>query len=698
MRDRASQNRLHLVSAVWGLGVVILIGRFAYIQIFNAPYYREKAKNQHERFIRLEPQRGALYDRHGQPLTLNMQVTSYGMDCAQIDEPKKKRIAAAFAALTSQDPGVLYQRIRGARTYRWLDRNVSQRYAARVDSCRIPGLYRSPATMRSYPFGALACHVIGCTNVDNLGIEGLEMACQKKLRGLDGETVLQVDARGFLQPDFKSPLKRPVDGYALELTLDATYQRIAEEELARVVTEHRAKGGMVLLLEPTTGEVLALVNLPNYDLNRIEKSAKSQRRNRAITDVFEPGSTFKLVPLVAALEERLVTAQDKIYCEGGEMAVGPTIIHDSHKYEWLTVEEVIVHSSNIGALKLGKLLGERRLYQYARSLGFGTPTGIDLPGEVSGVLRNPAQWSQLSLPMISFGQEISATALQVANAYAAIANDGQLMRPQIIKKILNAQGEVVKEYRPKVVRRVVSRTTAREAGRILGQVVTMGTAINTSIPGISIAGKTGTAQKSAPGRGYQDDQYVSLFVGFLPVAAARLVCLVAIDEPQGTHFASEVAVPAFRKIVERIISTPRSDLKQYLFENVPVSRPVPSKLVRVPDVRGLNPVAAEKALAGARLTADVVGSRGNVTGQYPPAGTTVPASSEIKVFTRGAMRPESVVPDLAGMPLRRAVYVLAAQGVPFTVQGYGQVAAQDPPAGTVLREHQTCRVECKPGI
>lgn len=354
MRDKAFRNRLFAVIVCWSCCLLVLVGRFVYIQIINGDYYQKKARQQHERFIKLDPARGIIYDRNQEPLTLNLRVNSYGLDCSKIDENKKRRTAATFAAVIHKNSNEIYQRIRNINSFRWLDRKVSQTYTAAVDSLHIPGLYRSTATLRSYPFGPLACHVLGFTGIDNSGLEGVELTCNNKLSGIDGETILQIDARGYLQPDFKLPLKKPVNGYNIILTIDAVYQKIAEEELSRVVTEHKAKSGMVLLLQPLTGEILALANLPNYDPNNVAKSLSGNRRNRTIADVFEPGSTFKLVPLVAALEEKIVNPLDKIYCEGGEVKVGPTVIHDAHQFEWLTVEEVIAHSSNIGAMKIGR--------------------------------------------------------------------------------------------------------------------------------------------------------------------------------------------------------------------------------------------------------------------------------------------------------------------------------------------------------
>ena len=329
-----------------------------------------------------------------------------------------------------------------------------------------------------------------------------------------------------------------------------------EEELKAAVERHRARSGMGIVMVPRTGEVLALASVPGFDPNRPGDYPMWTRKNRVITDIYEPGSTFKVVTAAAALEEKVMSPEDSVFCEEGAFLVAGRRFRDAHPYGWLTFREVVELSSNIGTIKVAERLGKDVLYRYARTFGFGAETGIDLPGEVKGILRPPSAWSGRSLASIAVGQEVSVTAIQMACAYAAVANGGMLMRPQIVLEVKGAGGKVLKRMKPEPVRRVVSEETARKLVEFLEGVVERGTGREARIPGVRVAGKTGTAQRPLEGGGgYAPGEFVASFVGFLPAEDPELLCLVVIDTPrEGGHYGGQVAAPVFRRVVERVLS------------------------------------------------------------------------------------------------------------------------------------------------
>jgi cell division protein FtsI/penicillin-binding protein 2 len=506
--------------------------------------------------------------------------------------------------------------------------------------------------------------------------------------------VSQVDARGTCLAALGAVEQLPVNGADVELTIDADYQSILEEELAATVAQFKAQSGMAIVTDPRTGEVLAMANVPLYDPNAFKRVGAAVRRNRTVTDLFEPGSTFKLVALAAALEERLFRPEDRIFCENGSLEVAGDEIRDTHPNGWLTVGEVVAQSSNIGTIKIARALGPGRLYRYVRLFGFGSTTSSGFPGEVDGELKHPSDWSKRSLETISIGQEIGVTALQMVAAYGAIANGGRLMAPRLVKRAVRGDS-VVMDSEGLPIRQVVSPAVARRVTEVLEGVVRNGTGSNAQIPGYRVAGKTGTAQRTAEGKsGYDPDRYVSSFVGFLPADQPELLCLVVVDSPEDTYWGSQVAAPVFNRVMRRVLSLRNTRLRHR-------SRPLEAPAAidpAAPRLTGLSGRAAARVLKRQGFRAQFVGNagdRGRVVRQAIGLGDGPP---EATVVLKGAAsgHPDGIgrIPDVTGQSLRQAVYRLTSAGFRVQATGSGPVVRQVPASGAALNKGSLCRVIC----
>ena len=501
-----------------------IILRLASLQVWSEDDYVEKARLQHEKRVTLQASRGRILDRNGQVLATNLEARSFFVsNASELDN--LRAIAVRFADGTARRTRVL-ARLEEHRPFVWLARQVLDDGPEE----QLPeGVGWMVEMRRTYPMKSLAGQVVGYTDIDNVGIEGIERAQDVLLTGVPGEMASQVDAKGKGLAALGTVQKLPENGADLFLTIDADYQSIVEEELASAVAKFEAKNGVAIVTDPRTGEVLAMANVPLYDPNAFTRAPAQTRKNRAVTDLFEPGSTFKLVALAAALEEGLFKPSDQVFCENGALEVAGDEIHDTHPSGWLSVAEVIEESSNIGTIKIARALGPAGMYRYARLFGFGNSTNSGLPGEVAGELRHPSKWSARSLETIAIGQEIGVTALQMAAAYGAVANGGRLVEPRSIRRAVRGDS-VVMDRTQRRVRQVISASAARCVTEILEGVVRNGTGSNAWIRGYRVAGKTGTAQRAAKGKpGYDPDRYVSSFVGYLPADQPELLCLVVVD-------------------------------------------------------------------------------------------------------------------------------------------------------------------------
>jgi cell division protein FtsI (penicillin-binding protein 3) len=405
---------------------------------------------------------------------------------------------------------------------------------------------------RSYPNGFLASHIIGFAGLDNVGLEDTEAYYDRYMRGQAGWAVFLRDARQK-RLDLWDKMVLPKDGYNVVLTIDEVIQYIAERELDKAYEKYHARGASIIVMDPHTGAILALANRPTYDLNEHSGASGDQIRNRAICDLFEPGSVFKIVTASAALEEKKVNEEDKIFCENGEYKVANHILHDHQPHGWLTFKEVIEESSNIGTTKVAQTLGPEVIYRYARLFGFGSKLGIDLPGEISGALKEPRAWSKTSIGAVPIGQEVGVTALQLASAISVIANGGQLMKPYIVEEVRDKYGMTIKNFSPTLIRKVISLDTALRVKKILTGAVEEGTGKLAKMASFTAAGKTGTAQKLEPNGAYSHDKFVASFIGFAPAEDPQVAIVITVDEPHPYYFGGVVAAPVFKNVAEDAI-------------------------------------------------------------------------------------------------------------------------------------------------
>ena len=574
---------------VVALGAVAWLGlsiRLVQIQIFRHEAYSAEAHAQYLERRPLEASRGRVVDRRGNYLAVDVQATSFYAYPDQVEEPK--RVAARFASLSDKRAESIERQLRGGKRFVYLARQVAD---ADVGEVAYAGVSQHPETRRQYPLGPLAGQLIGHTNIDNRGREGIERAFDDVLSEKDGSILAYVDARGKQVPGRQQQRQEPKHGRDLMLTIDAVYQSILEEELQRAIDSSKAQGALGVIVVPGSGEVLAMANLPLFDPNKASRSSPELRRNRAITDVYEPGSTFKIIAAAAVLEDGLANLHDRIFCEQGafELANGDSI-RDVEPHGDLLFAQVLEKSSNIGTIKLAQRLSRHRFYEHIRNFGFATRTGIDLPAETPGLLQEVDQWSMRSLATIAIGQEIGVTALQLAMAYGAIANGGLLMTPRLVAGTIGSEGRLDDRGDPQPVRRVVSRQTAATLSRVLTGVVERGSGQKARIEGVAVAGKTGTAQRAlADGSGYDPNASIASFAGFLPANNPQYTCVIMVENPSVNGWGGSVAAPTFRRVMKRIIRLPGGLLVE------PAARHPQQEVPAVPELRDMTQVVAQSS-------------------------------------------------------------------------------------------------------
>jgi len=548
-----SRSRRYFVLLLLLCGFGGVLFRLVTLQVLQAAELTAKADRQHQKSVTFEGARGAVTDRHGKVLAMNMEVPSvFGVPTA-LESPAATARHLSPVLHVRRDE--LEKKLRQDKSFVWLARKVEPEQGQRLERLSLDGIGVVMEGRRFYPKGPLLAHVLGFAGMDGQGLEGLERRYESQLHGEKRVTILQRDALGRTVFPKGLSEKAPAPGHALTLTIDEVIQYIAEKELEETVNHARAKGGTIIVMDPRTGAILAMAVSPRFDPNAVAALTPDRWRNRALTDTYEPGSTMKVMVAAAALEEKVMMPGTMLFGENGRMVVASTTIHDHEKMGWMTFAQMIQKSSNIGAAKTGMALGEQRLYRYLQSFGFGQRTDIDLPGEVSGLLKPPKDWGRRSLASISMGQEIGVTPLQMVSAFAAIANNGVMMKPYVVSEIRDQKGALVKEVMPQVKRRVVSPETARTLTTILEGVVTDGTGAKAAIPGFRVAGKTGTAQKIDPRTGtYSSTQFIGSFIGYVPAESPRLAVIVAIDEPQGEAWGGVVSAPVFRRVGEQVLN------------------------------------------------------------------------------------------------------------------------------------------------
>ncbi len=532
--------------------LICCIARLFFIQLFRSHYLSGIAEKQHNLFVELEPLRGTIYDARMKSLAFNIAVDSLYASSSEIPDKQKEFITGQLTGILNADSKYLRDKLYRRKSFVWLERKITQPQAEAVKKLNVRGLDFIKESKRSYPNGYLASHVLGFAGLDNSGLDGMELYYDKYLKGQSGWALFLRDARQK-KLDLSKKAALPIDGYDLVLTIDGVVQYIAERELNKAFNAYHPKGASIVVMDPHTGAILALANRPTFELNDYGHTDNDVRRNRAVTDLFEPGSVFKIVTASAALQENKIREEDRIFCENGSYLVANHVLHDHTSHGWLTFREVIEQSSNIGTTKVAQTLGSNLVYQYVKAFGFGKKSGVDMPGEVSGIVKEPKYWSKTSIGAIPIGQEVGVTALQLVNAISVIANGGQLMRPYVVSEVRDKYGEVIKKYSPQLVRKVLSVDTARRVKKILIGVIENGTGKMAKLDDFSAAGKTGTAQKLEPGGAYSHNKFVASFIGFAPAEDPLIAIVVVIDEPRPYYYGGVVAAPVFKNVATDVL-------------------------------------------------------------------------------------------------------------------------------------------------
>jgi len=528
------------------------IVRLAYLQFFRSKYLSNLAQKQYNLFVELEPRRGAIFDANAKPQAVNIPADSLYACPNQMKESDKEAAVRQLAPILRVSQDYLRGRIYRKAAFIWLARKIDEGVAVKIRQLKIRGIDFIKESKRCYPNGYLAAQVMGFAGMDNTGLEGLELYYNRYLKGESGWVLFLRDARQK-KLDIWEKMVAERDGYTLTTTVDEVVQFIAERELEKAYRTYHAKGASIIVMDPHTGAILAMANRPTFDLNSYTSADKDQMRNRSICDLFEPGSVFKIVTAAAALEEKKVNEGDKFFCENGAYRVASHTLHDHRPHGWLTFREVIEQSSNIGTTKVAQVLGADIVYRYTKLFGFGAKTGIDLPGEISGMAKEPRFWSKISIAAIPIGQEIGVTALQLASAISVIANGGQLMKPYVVSEVKDKHGESIKKFSPTLIRKVISVEASLRLSSILTGVIENGTAKTARLKDYSAAGKTGTAQKLEADGTYSHSKFIASFIGFAPVEDPAIVIVVILDEPRPYYFGGVVAAPVFKNVATDVL-------------------------------------------------------------------------------------------------------------------------------------------------
>ncbi len=638
--------RIIFLSCILSICFVLIVGRMFQLQVLEKEHlYKLAAQQQHVQ-IPLVPKRGTICDSKGNELAVSIEVDSVYADGRKVvDVGKTVRDLASILQIDREE---LRQRLKNHRPFEWIQRKISSKEVGQIKTLRLPGIFFLKENRRFYPNSQLGAHLVGFVGLDSKGLEGIEYQYDSLLNGENHVWTAARDAFGREIAMGEVPFEKGDHYRNIVLTIDKSVQHIIETELGRGVEKWGAKGGMSIAMDPLTGKILGMASYPTFNPNQFIQYRSKTWRNRAVSDVFEPGSLFKVFLAAAALEEKIVRSSDSFYCENGSYNVYDRTIHDHSKHGWLTFQQIIKFSSNIGASKVGEKMGRERFYRYISSFGFGEKTKIGLPGEGKGIVHHPRYWPPVALDTISFGQGISVTGIQLATALSAIANGGFLMKPHVVEKIIDEKGEVVQSFQPEVARKVISEETAKRVMALLKATTEKGGTGEGAVPaGYEVAGKTGTAQKvdSLLG-GYSEDRYTSGFMGFAPAEEPKLVLLVVIDEPQGNNYGGVVAAPIFKSIMEKVL---------------PYLHVVPKGTMIVKNE--LDPARVKEVSETQSIIDEVRVGKGLKT---------------------------VVMPDLTGLSMRNALSRMEGRGAIIKVSGNGKVVEQVPRPGTVIEKGDIC--------
>lgn len=640
-RAERRHKRLMITAVVLALSYFVVMGRAVQLALQDNEQLEEIAMSQYRLAIQQETERSRILDARGDELAISIPSWSLYADPSKVSDPAFA--ASKLAKVLHMAPATLRRKLKRDSRFVWLKRHTDAQTMEAVNWLSLKGIFGIKEMKRFYPSGSLAGALLGAVGVDQQALGGIELAYNPYLMVNRRTGAYLKDARGERYQVFKPMPNTTEESGHLYLTIDKNIQFFAESALQTAIETSRAKSGVVLLANPATGAILAMANWPPFDPNHYQNLPYESWRNRSVTDLYEPGSTFKTVMAAAAIEDKKISLYEKFNCEKGKYPVSASFtLTDHNPYDRLTLSEIIRVSSNIGILKVGQRVGREKFYQKIMSFGFGEKTGIDYPGEQTGIVKAPAKWNRIDAATMSYGHGISVTPLQVLMAMGAIANNGQRMKPYLVEKVLANSGKLLYQAAPQRVAMATREETAKTLKTILQGVVTQGgTSLQAAIPGYSVAGKTGTARKVDPeNRGYLEGKYISSFVGFSPVKKARLVALVLLDEPEGKYYGGEIAGPVFRQVVEQSLKylgippdanggTAWVQKERGLpYQEVPLTQE--GEFFRLPDFQGASLRHILKTIERFPVRLEVKGT-GVVVSQKPGPGTLVSADSTLKV-------------------------------------------------------------------
>ena len=704
MKERTAV--LSRMFAVFGL--VMLIPCAITLQLLRINFWegdalRELWSDQAIDTISIPAQRGNIYDNDGSLLVTNSVAYKVAVDphVPGITRDDINKICAALAENTRYSAGYYHRKIRsapGRSRYVVLGKNIPVQAYEALQSLDIRAVILEEEYKRRNSFGTLAAHTLGYVNYNMDGQTGLEKQYNQALKGTDGVQQVRRDRSGHIFAYLGAPKKQPEQGYNLYTTIDSHIQAILEEELKAGVDRTESHYGTAIVMDPRTGAIKALANYPTFDPNNPASLNETNRRNFMVSDMIEPGSTFKLVMAIAALEQHKVQLDETFDTpESGKVKIHGQWMRDHDPLGTLSFPEVIEKSSNVVSAEIAMRLDNDTFYQYARNLGFGTPTNVDLPGEEAGRLQKPYEWSKVSLPWMAIGYEVQVTPIQMAQAYAAFANDGKMIRPYVVEKIVDEHGNIIKQHEPIEVRQVAEKETIRKLQPVFQRVVSdSGTAAQAQVEGLSITGKTGTAQKLINGRYRQE--YRGTFVGFFPADNPRYLCLVMMDQPQTwPPYGGWVAGPVFSQTAKRIAGLDNAIERQIINHEKS-----DTLWAHTPDLRGLQTEKARAMLNNQKLAFKTKGSGNWVKSQTPEAGTKLQPQQEITITLTDALvanssseTDDAVIPDVGGMSMRKAVRLINKQGFEVKMIGSGTVYTQFPRPGDSMKKGRTITLRGK---
>lgn len=647
-----NNSRALIVLALIMIISIIIVIRLVNIQVIDKEKYAQLAEQQQTSIEKIKAEFGLIYDRNNNLLVYNRNDVTFYLDLNITKEDDKKEIAEKFSKAIGKSANYYLSLMKKSKGTIVLQNKVQPSQLEKLTDLNYNGLYSVPDPTRVYHYGSLASHILGFVNKQQKFVSGVSEYFSKDLEGIEGYRKVFKNSLGRIVSFDESEMQAPVPGNNIILTVDRRYQLILEEELKSGLEQFRAQSATGIIMNPNTGEILALSNMDDYDPNFYWQYDDFQRRNRAITDTYEPGSTFKPFTFAALIDKDLCLLNEKIFLENGSYKFQKVTIRDVKPYSFLTAEDVIINSSNIGIAKLVQRIKDDDYYKFLRSLGFGNLTSIQIKGESAGKLKKPTNWSATSKAFISFGYEISVTPIQLITAFSALINGGVLFQPQLVLRKLDNNGDLIEEFKPKPVRKIISESTSSLMRKILAEVVVKGTAKQASLEFISIGGKTGTSQKLVDGS-YSKSHYNTSFIGFFPVEDPQLIILIHFNSPQLGKYGGLVAAPVFKKVAERIIEKDFNTFEKYVNDKY-------KQKILYSDFNQLQNKSSENLLTK--------------------------NETKLSVYR--------VMPNLINHPLSEAISIMNRLGINYKIKGSGIVIDQSISPGSKVSDKELCFIEC----